>query len=317
VTTVLASAADERYGFHLLSLLGSVQRNSDLFDRIVVFDLGLSPLQRLLVDAIRGVEVRTVPPFVSHWAQGFTWKTWIWTHVDADRIFYLDAGTMVLRSLRPALDQIGERGYFVVSQGFSVHAIVPDDWFELYGLDAVAAERDSVAAGIIGFETRGSFWERVVLPTYEDCLAGRSLGFSAGDVERLNYGLGRTESAQLRDCEHFRWDQSVLNAHFLKAYPDAYINDVYRFGGWRSPIEHPEQLIWHHRRRGDYRYLGRARYSPLAAVRARLLAARLRTRRWHRANRRFFQPSAYLRKSGQVLGAHAAQVSRAWRRARG
>ena len=84
MSTVLASAADERYGDHLLNLIGSVKANSDVFDAIVVYDLGLSQRQRRLVDGIRGIEVRTVPPFVPHWAQGRTWKTWIWTHLEAD-----------------------------------------------------------------------------------------------------------------------------------------------------------------------------------------------------------------------------------------
>ena len=69
MSTVLASAADERYGYHLLNLIGSVKANSDVFDEIVVYDLGLSAHQRRLVDGVQGVEVRTVPPFVPHWAQ--------------------------------------------------------------------------------------------------------------------------------------------------------------------------------------------------------------------------------------------------------
>ena len=48
--TVLASAANERYGYHLLSMLGSVQRNSDVFERIVVYDLGLNREQRRLLE---------------------------------------------------------------------------------------------------------------------------------------------------------------------------------------------------------------------------------------------------------------------------
>ena len=123
--TVLASAANARYGFHLLSMVGSVQRNSDLFDAIVVYDLGLAPLQRRLVDGIAGVEVRELPAFVPHWARGFTWKPWIWTHLDADRIFYLDAGAMVLRSLAPVLAQVVERGYWVVSQGHPASDLFP------------------------------------------------------------------------------------------------------------------------------------------------------------------------------------------------
>ena len=293
MASVFASAADERYGFHLLSMLGSLQRNSDVFDAIVVHDLGLSRQQRRLLDGIRGVEVRTVPPFVPHWAQGFTWKPWIWTHLEAERVFWLDAGAMVLRSLGPVLEQVGERGYWVVSQGHPARALLPDDWYELYGLDRQAAERSSVAAGIIGFETRGRFWDDVVVPTYEDCLAGRSLGFSEQDADSLNYGLGRTTEIVIRDAPLFRWDQSVLNAHFLKSFPEAVIADVYQYAGWTSPNDHPEQVIWSHRRRGDYRHLAHACYTPWAKILAVLVALRLRTR--------FLRPAAYVRKARTML----------------
>jgi hypothetical protein len=293
--TVLASASNERYGFHLLSMLGSVQRNSDVFDGIVVYDLGLSPLQRRLLDAIRDVEVRTVPPFSPHWAQGFTWKPWIWTHLGADRIFYLDAGAMVLRSLEGVLDQLEERGFWVVGQGFPISALVPSDYLEP-GEQQLAAERTSIAAGIIGFETRGRFWDKVVLPTYEDCLAGKNLGYSPHEVERLNYGLGYEEAPPPRDAEHFRWDQSVLNVHFLRAFPNAEIADVYEFAGWQSPQDHPRQVIWSHRRRGDYRYLTKARYAPRTLATAHRVSLQLKAGLWRRRNQRFLQPSAYVRK---------------------
>ena len=58
-----------------------------------------------------------MPAFAPHWAQGFTWKPWIWTHIDADRVFWLDAGATVLRSFRGVRDRIEEDGYFLVSQG--------------------------------------------------------------------------------------------------------------------------------------------------------------------------------------------------------
>ena len=115
--TVLASAADQRYGYHLLNLIGSVKANSDLFEGIVVYDLGLSPFQRRLANGLTGVEVRTVPPFVPHWAKCSSWKPWIWTHTGAAELLWLDAGVTVLRSLVDPLEQITECGYFCVSNG--------------------------------------------------------------------------------------------------------------------------------------------------------------------------------------------------------
>lgn len=311
MTTVLASAADARYGYHLLNMLGSVQTNSDIFDEIVVHDLGLTSEQRTLIANIRGVELRTVPAFVPHWAQGFTWKPWIWTHVEADTVVYLDAGATVLRRLDAVLEQIEERGYFVVSQSAPVRALVPVEWYDLYGVDPTAADRVSIAAGILGFPTSGRFWDEVVVPTYEDCLAGRSLGFSPAEADRLNYGLGTMEHVVLRDAELFRHDQSVLNMHFLRAYPEPFVNDVYEFGGWRSPRDHPRQVIWNHRRSGDYRYVARPRYASWRSrAEGMRLAMGLRTVFWLRHQRRFLQRSVYVR-AAQRLGRRATSTARA------
>src|SRR5205823_4106936 len=145
--------------------------------------------------------------------------------LDAESIFYLDAGATVLRSLEPALAQIAELGYFLVSQGNALRDIVPPDYFELYRLDAPLADRPYVAAGIIGFRTTGEFWDSVVVPTYEDCIAGRSLGFSEGDLRR-NRGLAREESPIVRDCLNFRWDQTVLNVHLAKEMPNAVVASI-------------------------------------------------------------------------------------------
>jgi hypothetical protein len=112
--SVLATGASERYGYHLLNLLGSLKARSNLFERVVAFDLGLSPRQRTLLDDVRGVEVRTVPAFVPHWREGRTWKTWVWTHLEAERLVWLDAGLTVLRPLHGMLASIEERDYFAV-----------------------------------------------------------------------------------------------------------------------------------------------------------------------------------------------------------
>lgn len=301
MTSALGSAADEAYGYHLVNLLGSVQVNSDVFDRIVVFDLGLSSHQRELLAALRAVEVRPVPPFVPHWAQGFTWKPWAWTQIEADEIFWLDAGATVLRSLAPALEQIRERGYFVVSQGNELRAIVPPDYFELYGIPARLAARPYVAAGIIGFATRGAFWDRVVLPTYEDCLLGRNLGFSAAEAIGRNRGLGQEQDPVMRDARHFRWDQTVLNAHLAVQLPDAFVNDLDEYAGWRSDHDHPRQVIWSHRRRGSLAYLKRAPYTGPGALRHRAFGASYQLRWWIKLHEMFLQPSSYLRKARKEL----------------
>lgn len=313
MSTVFASAADARYGYHLVNLLASVQANSDVFDQIVVHDLGLSQHQRSLVGSLRGVDVRTIPPFVPHWAQGFTWKPWIWTHLEADRIFYLDAGATVLRTLAPAVDEIRERGYFVVSQHDRLEDIVPPDYFERFKLDPGLADWTYVAAGIIGFETSGPFWERVVIPTYEDCLAGLNLGFSAADMDRRNHGLAREEAPLIRDCRNFRWDQTMLNIHLAREFPDAIVADYLEYAGVRGPREHPRQVIWAHRAVGELRYLKRARYVGRGATRKRLFGAWFQLRWWIKLHERFLRWSTYvwkLRKTRAALRRRGAPAGR-------
>lgn len=300
VATTFASAADARYGYHLVNLISSVRANSNVFDRVVVHDLGLTEHQRTLVERLPGVELRDMPHFAPHWAQGFTWKPWIWTHLEADSVFYLDAGATVLRSLQPALEQVDRLGYFLVSQGNELRDIVPSDYFDLYAVDRSLASRPYVAAGIIGFRTTGVFWDRVVVPTYEDCLAGRSLGFSAADAARRNHGLAYQEAPVIRDCLNFRWDQTVLNVHLAKQLPDAIVADMAQYAGVRTTREHPRQVIWAHRARGNLRYLKRAPYAGPGAWRLRAFGAWFQARWWVKLHEKYLQRSTYMWKLRKI-----------------
>lgn len=255
MTSAVVSAADARFGRFLLNLLGSIRRRSDIFDEVIVYDLGMTRFQRRLLDGVRGVQVREVPPFVPHWRQGRTWKTWIWTHVEADAVVWLDAGITVLRPLDDFLRQIEERGYFVVSQGVPNRDCIPSDYYELYDLPHTFDEEPTIAAGILGFATDSEFYRRVIVPTFDDAVLGRSLGFSASEVPKLNKGLDYMPDVIVRDCPLFRYDQTILGINFYKSVPDPHVNDLYKYGGWRSTREHPEQVIWSHRRRGDFRFL--------------------------------------------------------------
>ena len=266
MTTAVVSAADARYGGWLINLLGSIRRRSNIFDRVVVYDLGLSSFQRRLLDGVRGVEVRTLPPFVPHWRQGRTWKTWIWTHVGADSVVWLDAGITVLRPLDDFLAQIEERGYFVVSQGVPNRDCIPSDYYALYDFPHSFDDDATIAAGILGFATTGEFFSQVIARTHEDAILGRSLGFSATEVEKLNRGLDLMDEPIVRDCRLFRHEQTLLSIYFYKAVAKPVVNDLDKYGGFRSTKDHPEQVIWSHRRRGDYRFLPRVPYTPATAL---------------------------------------------------
>jgi hypothetical protein len=302
MTTALASAADARYGYWLLNLLGSVEANSDIFDRIVVYDLGLNDLQRRLLAGARGVELGTVPEFAPHWRQGRSWKTWIWAHLDADEIVWLDAGITVLRPLTEFLEQIRERGYFVVSQGVPSRETIPSDYYAQYDVPETLGDGVSVAAGILGFKKPSSFYEQVILPSYADALAGRSLGFSSAEVDMLNHGLDRLEPPILRDCRIFRHEQTLLTIHFYRSFRDPFVNDLSKFGGWKSPNDHPEQVIWSHRRRGDFRYLPAVRYRPGTLVLGKAWGVWFRSRWWVLNHRWLLRPQLYVGAARRAAG---------------
>jgi len=289
VSTVLATGADSRYGLQLLNLLGSIRANSDVFDEIIAFDLGLNEAQRRLIADVPGVTVSFVPPFVPHWRQGRTWKTWIWTHVDADRLFWLDAGATVLRSLEPALHQVDERGYFAVSQGRPVGECIPSDYYEAFGFPRDRAARDTIAAGIIAFRPDSEFYDNVVVRAHEDAVNGYSLGFSAADLPGRNIGLDHEDAPVVRDCPTFRWDQTVLNVRFHLNFDTPFIADLDEYAGWRSRYDHPQQVIWSNRRTGDLPYLPRAPGSVRGRVRGRL--ARLSW--WRKRHQKWFSPTTY------------------------
>lgn len=307
MTLVLASAADERYGDWLLNLIGSVHANADVFDRIELYDLGLSRAQRERLTAARGIELRTVPAFVPHWRQGRTWKLWIWRHLAADYALWLDAGVSVLRRIDDPLTQLHNRGYFAVSTGHPQRESIPSDWFDEYEITEAAANHVSISTGIFGFATHGEVFDGVVVPSYEDAVAGKCLGFSKAEAPRFNMGIDRLDEPIIRDCRLFRWDQSVVNVHFSTTFATPYVNDVYKYGGWNSRHDHPEQVFWNHRRRGDFAFLPRVRYRRTFALRGRAWGFWQRWRWWAVNHSWFFRPQTYVRKAIRVAAAPFAR----------
>ena len=135
---------------------------------------------------------------------------------------------------------------------------------------------------------------------HDDCLAGRNLGFSPGEVTSKNRGVGQMELPPVRNCKHFRWDQTILNIRFYLALADPVVNELDKYAGWRSPRDHPRQVIWSHRRRGSLRYLKRIRYSGRGAIRARAYGAWIQWRLWLKLHDRLLRPSTYLWKLRKI-----------------
>jgi hypothetical protein len=294
--TVLATGADERYGYWLLNMIGSVKSNSDLFDRIVAYDLGLDTRQRRLLDNVRDVEVRSVPSFKPRWREGRAWKAWIFTHLEAQRLVWLDAGLTVLRPLSEVLVDVDDHEYFAVSQGIRVSETVPADYYELLDFPRELGDRISIAAGVIAFDRHTDFYRNVIVPTYSDCLRNLSIGWSQQEAHIINRGLDRTDVPIPRDCPHFRHEQTLLNIHFYKNVASPIVRDLDKFAGWRSRHDHPQQVIWSHRRNGKPTYMTRIPFRGRAAVTGRIFGLRYRFRSWQVTHRWLFNVRAHAKK---------------------
>jgi hypothetical protein len=310
MSTVFASAANDRYGYWLLNLIGSVQKNTrSLFDKLVVFDLGLSESQRRLLRRVREIEIERVPAFAPHWSQGFAWKPWIWTHLDYDELVWLDAGASVLRPLDPVLRSIRERGYWLISHGYPIRESIPSDYYERFRLPRSRGDEPIAAAGIIGFARASEFYSRVVVPTYDDALHGHSVGFSPNEVETFNWGMMASDEPIVRDCNLFRWDQTLLNVHLYRQFADPVL-DSDLCAAWQSDHESPTQLIWGHRRRGDFRFLPYLHFTLPFWPAGKAWATWFRWRWWRHNHQWLFRPSTYRRRVAEALRGGAGPVGR-------
>ena len=103
----------------------------------------------------------------------------------------------------------------------------------------------------------------------------------------------------VRDCRHFRHEQTLLNIHLYRALAEPVVDDDDRFAG-KTTDAHPDQAIWAHRRRGDFRYLTRVRYRGPNALVGRPYGALIRTRCWLRLHRWLFRPSTYLARLSRI-----------------
>ncbi len=127
----ICTAADEQYFPCLINLIGSIHKNNfDDIQEIAVFDLGLNQQQ---IAYLNGVEKLTIYPIeITHpdllkrintrtWGKPipgwYAWKPVILKQAfdlfgDNSTIFWIDAGTTILKSLAHLFEYVEEKGYF-------------------------------------------------------------------------------------------------------------------------------------------------------------------------------------------------------------
>lgn len=243
--SLLVAACDAKHAPYLLNALASLQACFPSRPRLVVYDIGLSALQRLELAAWPDVQVLAVPAFVPHWRLNWSWKLFALTDAKARYVLYLDLANLVIqRSLAPWFLAIRRHGYLVLANGQTMGDITPVDYWATQGLDPVSSgPLPTFGAGIIGFDRQG--------PAYGAIELAMQLV-----VQGLNLGRSATEPTPkyrpdiIRDCPCFRADQTVLNLAFRKVFGHRLlVRRAARYCGAGGPADHPGQYVWYARRK--------------------------------------------------------------------
>lgn len=160
-TRVIVTAADSRYFGSLTNLVGSIFGNYPEFDGILIYDLGLSWLERLILARMRKIQIKQVFPFCPHYLDigSFAWKTAAICDAleQGTAVLWLDAGIEVQGPLDDLFETIERDGYlFTVTPldhpNCRIGHLSHQRSLELLGADS-AFLRNSlmVNAGVMGY----------------------------------------------------------------------------------------------------------------------------------------------------------------------
>jgi len=112
---VIVTGANSLYFGSLINLLGSVFLRFPDIDAILVYDLGMSLLERTILRGIKKVVLKQVPEFCPHYLeiQHFAWKTAAICDAleDGQAVLWLDAGVELQTSIEDLFLTIETEGY--------------------------------------------------------------------------------------------------------------------------------------------------------------------------------------------------------------
>lgn len=240
----IVAACDAKHAPFLFNAIASFEDRFPDHPQIVIYDIGLSWLQRQELRRFHNLELRAMPRFVAHWNLNWSWKLFALTDVQSRFVIYLDLANVVIqRSLAPWFLSIRQRGYLVISNGQTLGEITPTDYWKLHELDPDALRaQPTFGAGIIGFDRTAAAF-RAIEQALHCTMQGLNLGRSATELSR-NY-----RPDIVRDCPCFRADQTLLNLAFRQVFGlGLQVRRAGRYCGGGGPSDHPGQYLWYARR---------------------------------------------------------------------
>ncbi len=228
---LIITAASESYAAQLLAMLGSLRCNWPNHPQVLVYDLGLSSAT---TDFLRtaGIDVRFVPPFVSHWRQHYTWKLWCLQDAPANKVLWLDAGCCILRPVPEILEITKAQGYFLLPNYRPLELEASEAACEGCGVTPdFRVGKVTVTAAVVGF-LRGSTAEQAINEAYE---------------------AGRTEYFIKATRPEHRWEQALLSLQFYKHLKPLVLCDAGSYFNEDLAARFATHSIWAARRNMHFR----------------------------------------------------------------
>lgn len=157
---IVITAANELFFNSLKTLLASIHRTSfDVVDKIYVFDLGLTPKQKLFVSQSLITELVDFPDGIDLTPKQHVYKPYCvyWGTDISDNVLWLDAGVMALQSLSEIFNIIESEHIFLVGDKHLNKKFTHDKCREI--MNATQSELDDVqlSSGILGFKSNGKY----------------------------------------------------------------------------------------------------------------------------------------------------------------
>jgi hypothetical protein len=241
----IVTACDAKHAPYLFNAIASFDRHFPDRPPIIVYDIGMTALQKMELRRTPGVEIRPVEKFVAHWRVNWSWKMYVLTNYAGRYVLYLDLPNfVVLRSLASWFVSIEKNEYLVIFNDQVLGDITPSDYWVKHGLDTAAMQSArTFGAGIIGFDRHSRAFE-AIQRAFERTKEGLNLGRSATEKNK-NY-----QPDVIRQCPCFRADQTLLNLAFRETYGSSLnIRRTMPYCGNGGASDHQRQYLWYARRK--------------------------------------------------------------------
>jgi lipopolysaccharide biosynthesis glycosyltransferase len=167
---IVITAANAAYENSAKTLVSSIHKHSfDDVDQIYVFDLGLSKQERKSLNGCKKTTVVDFPDNVDCTPKQHVYKCYAlhWGSEMGENVLWLDAGVMLLKSIKEMFEIINSEDIFLVKD--------PDhknkSWTHQKCIDIMQATKEELNAnqlssGILGYKSRGKY-QNLITEAYE------------------------------------------------------------------------------------------------------------------------------------------------------